>query len=101
VPLAQVHAYVGAAGGRTAYLAELKSGSQVLVADALGRQRSATVGRVKVERRPLVRNSLLPSIHWYTDLDSFLIYASEEVSILLCLSCQGMVVVLSVCHSQS
>lgn len=49
-----MHAYVAAPGGRTAYLAELKSGSEVLVADAKGRRRVAIVGRVKVERRPLV-----------------------------------------------
>ncbi|EIE20726.1 DHQS-domain-containing protein, partial [Coccomyxa subellipsoidea C-169] len=49
-----VHAYAAAPGGSTAYLAELKSGSEVLVADAQGRQRVAIVGRVKVERRPLV-----------------------------------------------
>ncbi|BDA42244.1 3-dehydroquinate synthase [Coccomyxa sp. Obi] len=49
-----VHAYAAAPGGRTAYLAELKSGSEVVVADAQGRQRTAIVGRIKVERRPLV-----------------------------------------------
>ena len=53
----QVHAYAAAPGGRTAYLAELKSGSEVVVADAQGRQRTAIVGRVKVERRPLVRST--------------------------------------------
>ncbi|CAL8468068.1 g7607 [Coccomyxa elongata] len=49
-----VHAYAAAPGGRTAYLAELESGSEVVVADAQGRRRTAIVGRVKVERRPLV-----------------------------------------------
>ena len=51
---AQVHAYLAAAGGRTAYLSELVSGSEVLVVDPHGRQRSAVVGRIKVEQRPLV-----------------------------------------------
>lgn len=41
-------------GGRTGYLAELRSGSEVLVADAAGRARAALVGRIKCERRPLV-----------------------------------------------
>lgn len=41
-------------GGRTGYLAELRSGSEVLVADAAGRARTALVGRIKCERRPLV-----------------------------------------------
>ena len=50
----QVHAYVALPGGRTGYLAELRSGSEVLVADAAGRARTALVGRVKCERRPLV-----------------------------------------------
>lgn len=54
----QVHAYVAAPGERTAYLAELASGAEVLVADARGRSRSALVGRIKVERRPLVRGHL-------------------------------------------
>lgn len=51
----QVHAYVHVPGGRTAYLSELCSGSEVVVVDAAGGQRSAIVGRVKIEKRPLVR----------------------------------------------
>ncbi|KAG2491204.1 hypothetical protein HYH03_010414 [Edaphochlamys debaryana] len=49
-----VHAYVAAPGGRTRYLSELRSGDEVLIADAAGRSRPALVGRVKIERRPLV-----------------------------------------------
>ena len=49
-----MHAYVALPGGRTGYLAELRSGSEVLVADAAGRARAALVGRIKCERRPLV-----------------------------------------------
>ncbi len=49
-----MHAYVALPGGRTGYLSELRSGSEVLVADAAGRARAALVGRAKVERRPLV-----------------------------------------------
>ncbi|KXZ51425.1 hypothetical protein GPECTOR_12g387 [Gonium pectorale] len=49
-----VHAYVLAPGGRTRYLCELASGSEVLLADAQGRTRTALVGRLKIERRPLV-----------------------------------------------
>ena len=41
-------------GGRTRYLSELSSGDEVVVADAQGRCRTALVGRVKIERRPLV-----------------------------------------------
>ena len=50
----QVHAYLAVPGGRTAYLSELKSGSEVLVVDPQGCQRAAVVGRIKVEQRPLV-----------------------------------------------
>ncbi|XP_024383668.1 uncharacterized protein [Physcomitrium patens] len=49
-----VHAYVGMAGGRTAYLSELHTGSQVMVVDAMGHSRTALVGRVKIESRPLL-----------------------------------------------
>ena len=51
----QVHSYVAMPGGKTAYLSELKSGAEVLVTDSEGRQRVATVGRVKIETRPLVQ----------------------------------------------
>ena len=51
----QVHAYLQAPGGRTAYLSELGAGAEVVVPDAGGQQRVATVGRVKIETRPLVR----------------------------------------------
>ncbi|EFJ51764.1 hypothetical protein VOLCADRAFT_103266 [Volvox carteri f. nagariensis] len=49
-----VHAYVCCPAGRTRYLSELTSGEEVLVADPAGRCRTALVGRVKIERRPLV-----------------------------------------------
>lgn len=49
-----VHAYLQLPAGRTGYLSELKSGAEVLVADAGGGTRSALVGRVKIEARPLV-----------------------------------------------
>ena len=54
--LSQVHAYVHGPEGRTAYLSELASGSEAVVVDASGAQRTATVGRVKIETRPLVRD---------------------------------------------
>jgi 3-dehydroquinate synthase II len=49
-----VHSYCRLPGGRTAYLSELASGSEVLLVDESGAGESATVGRVKVERRPLL-----------------------------------------------
>ncbi|KAL0026080.1 hypothetical protein WJX79_007961 [Trebouxia sp. C0005] len=49
-----VHSYTACPNDQTAYLAELKSGKEVLVVNAEGQQRSAIVGRVKIETRPLV-----------------------------------------------
>lgn len=49
-----VHAYVAVLGGKTSYLSELKSGKEVIVVDQRGMQRTAVVGRVKVETRPLI-----------------------------------------------
>ena len=50
----QVHAYVQVPGGLTRYLSELRSGDEVEIVDSEGRRRSALVGRVKIEKRPLV-----------------------------------------------
>lgn len=49
-----VHSYVAIPGGKTCYLSELKAGKEVLVVDQNGQQRTAIVGRVKIETRPLV-----------------------------------------------
>ncbi|WP_449244070.1 3-dehydroquinate synthase II [Desulfobacca acetoxidans] len=49
-----VHAYIRVPGGKTRYLSELKAGDEVLVVDYSGRTLPATVGRVKIEKRPLM-----------------------------------------------
>lgn len=49
-----VHAYCLLPGGRTAYLADLRAGESVLGVDADGGTETAAIGRVKVERRPLL-----------------------------------------------
>ena len=49
-----VHAYVKIPGGRTRYLSELKSGDEVLGVDFNGNAKSLTVGRLKIEQRPLL-----------------------------------------------
>ncbi|MCG7844347.1 MAG: 3-dehydroquinate synthase II [Methanomassiliicoccales archaeon] len=49
-----VHAYVLGADGRTKYLSEVKSGTELLAVDASGRTRPVVVGRAKVEVRPLL-----------------------------------------------
>lgn len=49
-----VHAYLKLSDGKTAYLADLKAGDRVMVNGAKGSCREATVGRVKIEQRPLL-----------------------------------------------
>ncbi|OEL29419.1 3-dehydroquinate synthase, partial [Dichanthelium oligosanthes] len=49
-----VHAYVTVPGGKTSYLSELQSGKEVIVVDQNGLWRTAIVGRVKIESRPLI-----------------------------------------------
>ncbi|MBN2733240.1 MAG: 3-dehydroquinate synthase II [Methanomicrobiaceae archaeon] len=49
-----VHAYAMMANGKTSYLSEIKAGDRVLIAGADGKTTEATVGRVKIERRPLL-----------------------------------------------
>lgn len=49
-----VHAYAMMPGDKTAYLQELASGSEVLIVDSKGQCKSAVVGRVKVEVRPML-----------------------------------------------
>ncbi|MDP2799308.1 MAG: 3-dehydroquinate synthase II [Deltaproteobacteria bacterium] len=49
-----VHAYVRVPGGKTRYLSELKSGDEVLMVNSQGKSGPVVVGRVKIEKRPLV-----------------------------------------------
>ncbi|KAJ0988571.1 hypothetical protein J5N97_006927 [Dioscorea zingiberensis] len=49
-----VHGYVAVPGGKTCYLSELQAGRQVIVVDRSGKQRTAIVGRVKIESRALI-----------------------------------------------
>jgi 3-amino-4-hydroxybenzoic acid synthase len=50
-----IHSYTLSRDGRTSYLSELRSGSKVLAVDVKGRTRLVTVGRVKIESRPLLQ----------------------------------------------
>ncbi len=50
-----VHAYAQMPGDKTTYLGELKAGSEVLIVAADGSTTLATVGRVKVEIRPMLQ----------------------------------------------
>ncbi len=49
-----VHAYCLMADGSTRYLSELQAGQQVAITDASGAIRPATIGRLKIERRPFL-----------------------------------------------
>ena len=49
-----VHAYTRVGAGRTRYLSELKAGDTVLIVDHEGKANQAVVGRLKIERRPLL-----------------------------------------------
>lgn len=49
-----LHSYTLGEGGRTRYLSELRSGDRVTAVTAGGDTRLVTVGRVKIESRPLI-----------------------------------------------
>jgi 3-dehydroquinate synthase II len=49
-----VHSYILIPEDKTKYLSDLKSGDEVLVVDRAGKTRTVVLGRVKLEKRPLV-----------------------------------------------
>ncbi len=49
-----IHSYCMRADGKTCYLSEVSAGDELLVCNAAGETRTATVGRVKIENRPLL-----------------------------------------------
>ncbi|MHA1713689.1 MAG: 3-dehydroquinate synthase II [Candidatus Ranarchaeia archaeon] len=49
-----IHSYVMVPEGKTKYLSEVVGGTKVLIVSAKGSTRIVTVGRAKVERRPLL-----------------------------------------------
>ncbi|AUX48043.1 uncharacterized protein SOCE26_095690 [Sorangium cellulosum] len=49
-----LHLYVWGPDQRAVYLSDLRAGDQVLVFDDKGRGRPVTIGRLKIERRPLL-----------------------------------------------
>ncbi len=49
-----VHCYTLGTDGTTRYLSEIETGTEVLILDSKGKARRATVGRSKVERRPML-----------------------------------------------
>ena len=49
-----VHSYLRVPGGSTRYLSELRAGDRALIVRCDGSTQEAAVGRVKIERRPLL-----------------------------------------------
>jgi 3-dehydroquinate synthase II len=49
-----VHAYVRVPDGKTRYLSELRSGDEVTIVNYKGHCQNSIVGRIKVEKRPLM-----------------------------------------------
>ncbi|MHA1131507.1 MAG: 3-dehydroquinate synthase II [Candidatus Helarchaeota archaeon] len=49
-----VHAYILLPSGKTQYLSEVNAGTELLVIDSNGQGRTVTVGRSKIEKRPLL-----------------------------------------------
>jgi len=64
-----VHAYVLVPNNKTKYLSELKSGDEILIVDYKGDTHISYVGRVKIEKRPMLFIST--------------IYKDKEFSIIL------------------
>ena len=56
-----IHSYIMMGDLSTCYLSELKSGDEVLIVNEKGDSRIATIGRIKLEKRPLIK------IKWITD----------------------------------
>ncbi len=48
------HAYIRMPGDTTKYLSELKSGMRALLVDPKGNTETAVIGRIKIERRPMI-----------------------------------------------
>lgn len=63
-----VHAYGMGPGGRTRYLSELKAGEPVVLTDRTGRCRISSVGRCKVEMRPLLLVTATDGVKTYSTI---------------------------------
>jgi 3-amino-4-hydroxybenzoic acid synthase len=63
-----IHSYTLAGKSRTNYLSELRAGARVVAVDVSGRTRVVTVGRVKIESRPLLNIEAIAPSGQTTDL---------------------------------
>ena len=74
------HSYVLMASGATKYLSELSSGDEVMLVNEQGIPRSATIGRLKIEKRPFL------TIYWENNYDipcSIFLQQAETVRVLV------------------
>jgi 3-dehydroquinate synthase II len=76
-----VSSYILMPDGRTKYLCELEAGDQVLVVSPKDPPRVATVGRVKIERRPLI----LVKASFGEEVGSVLLQNAETIALV----CEG------------
>ncbi|EFH53389.1 hypothetical protein ARALYDRAFT_322953 [Arabidopsis lyrata subsp. lyrata] len=77
-----VHAYVAVPGGKTCYLSELRTGREVIVVDQKGKQRTAVVGRVKIEKRPLILVEVKLSAKEEETVFSIILQNAETVALV-------------------
>ncbi|MDD3985973.1 MAG: 3-dehydroquinate synthase II [Methanobacterium sp.] len=49
-----VHAYIMTPGNKTRYLSEIETGDEILTVDSEGNTKTTVVGRVKIEKRPII-----------------------------------------------
>ncbi|GMH05133.1 hypothetical protein Nepgr_006973 [Nepenthes gracilis] len=76
-----VHSYVAVPGDKTCYLSELCTGKEVTVVDQDVQQRTAVIGRVKIETRPLILVEAKASVSDQT-LYSILLQNAETVALV-------------------
>lgn len=73
-----VHAYILATQGKTKYLSDLKAGDEVLAVDNNGRTRPVVIGRVKIERRPLI----LLEVKYRTKIYNIILQNAETIRLI-------------------
>ncbi len=73
-----VHAYIKVPGGRTRYMSELKAGDHVMLVNSKGESRVGIIGRVKIERRPLV----LVEAEWRGKIYKTLLQNAETINMV-------------------
>ena len=73
-----VHAYVRLPNGKTKYLSELRGGDEVQIVNARGETRVGVVGRVKIERRPL----MLVEAEWRGRTFKTLVQNAETINLV-------------------